>query len=79
MHTVNAKEARKSLSTLLDEAENGGEVSITRRGREVARLVPSSATVKTEFPDMTHFRKSIQPTGQATSQQVVAQREEERY
>ena len=34
-------EARNSLSALLDRVEKGEEITITRHGRPVARLVPA--------------------------------------
>ncbi len=40
MRKVGAFEAKNKLSELLDLAERGEEVVITRHGREVARLVP---------------------------------------
>ena len=40
MTTVGAFEAKNKLSALLDLAEAGEEVVITRHGKEVARLVP---------------------------------------
>lgn len=44
--TVGAFEAKTKLSELLDRVENGEEVIITRRGKEVARLtgLPSTRT-----------------------------------
>ena len=78
MQSITAREARRLLSTLLDEAEHGSEISITRRGQEVARLVPP-LTDNTRFPDMTEFRSSIHVKGKATSQIVVDMRNEERY
>jgi prevent-host-death family protein len=41
--TVGAFEAKTKLSELLDKVEAGEEVIITRRGKEVARLVASVA------------------------------------
>ena len=41
--TVGAFEAKTKLSELLDKVEAGEEVVITRRGKEVARLVASVA------------------------------------
>ncbi len=41
MKTVVAFEDKKSLSALLDLVEKGDEVTITRAGRPVARLVAS--------------------------------------
>ena len=40
MKEVGAFEAKNKLSALLDLVEQGEEVTITRHGKEVARLVP---------------------------------------
>jgi len=40
MRTIGAFEAKNRLSELLQTVENGEEVTITRHGRPVARLVP---------------------------------------
>ena len=40
MREVGAFEAKTTLSALLDLAEGGEEIVITRHGKEVARLVP---------------------------------------
>ena len=40
MKKVGAFEAKNTLSALLDLVEHGEEVTITRHGKEVARLVP---------------------------------------
>jgi prevent-host-death family protein len=40
MDTVSLFDAKNRLSALVDQVENGQEVTITRRGRPVARLVP---------------------------------------
>ncbi len=45
MRTIGAFEAKNRLGQLLDLVEQGEEVMITRRGKEVARLVPTQATV----------------------------------
>lgn len=45
MRTIGAFEAKNRLSELLAAVENGEEVTITKHGRPVARLVPvESAT-----------------------------------
>lgn len=41
MSTVTLKEARKRLGRLVAAAERGDSAVITRRGREVARIVPA--------------------------------------
>ena len=41
MREVGAFEAKNKLGQLLDQVEHGEEIIITRRGRAVARLVPT--------------------------------------
>jgi len=41
MREVGAFEAKNKLGQLLDRVEHGEEIIITRRGRAVARLVPT--------------------------------------
>jgi len=41
MSTVGAREANRSFSKILREAESGRTVTITRNGKPVARLVPA--------------------------------------
>jgi prevent-host-death family protein len=43
MHTIGVFEAKTKLAALLDEVEAGGAVTITRRGKAVARLIPVPA------------------------------------
>ncbi len=45
MTTVGSFEAKTKLAELLDKVEAGETVTITRRGKAVARLVPVSAEV----------------------------------
>jgi len=40
--TVGTFEAKTKLSELLDRVEKGEEIVITRRGKEIARIVPAS-------------------------------------
>ena len=42
METIGAYEAKTHLPRLLDEVEGGRTVTITKHGREVARLVPAA-------------------------------------
>ena len=43
MNTVSLFDAKNRLSALIDQVEEGQEVTITRRGKPVARLVPIAA------------------------------------
>lgn len=45
MTTIGSYDAKTHLARLLDDAERGKSVTITRRGREVARLVPASRQI----------------------------------
>jgi prevent-host-death family protein len=45
MRQVGAFEAKNKLSELLDLAERGEEVIITRHGKEVARLIPPKGSL----------------------------------
>jgi prevent-host-death family protein len=44
MLEIGAFEAKNKLGHLLDLVEQGEEITITRRGKEVARLVPARPT-----------------------------------
>lgn len=41
MRQVGAFEAKNKLGQLLDQVERGEEITITRHGKEIARLVPA--------------------------------------
>jgi prevent-host-death family protein len=43
MRTIGTFEAKTHLSALLEQVERGEEITITRHGRAVARLVPVEA------------------------------------
>lgn len=45
MTEIGAFEAKNKLSWLLDRVEQGEEITITRHGRPVAKLVPSDAGI----------------------------------
>ena len=75
---VNVKDARSRLSFLLDRVKEGGEVTILRRGKEVARLVPPRGEGK-PLSSLKDFRSSIKITGKPLSSVVIQGRDEERY
>lgn len=78
MANVNVKDLRANLRELVERAEAGEEISIVRRGRQVARLVPPRRRVQ-DAPDLTEFRASIAITGEPLRQTVIRQRREARY
>ena len=75
---INAKEARRKFSSLLDQVEGGEEVVIRRRGREVARLVPPRGRGK-RLPRLKKFRASIRIQREPLSGVIKRGRAQERY
>lgn len=69
--TVGAFDAKTHLSALLDRVERGEEITITRRGRAVARLVPAVEPVARMAPDeaagiverFRHLREELRAAG----------------
>ena len=78
MQTMNLKEARSHLSSLVDQAERGGTVVITRHGRKSASLGPVPPGLK-KLPSLRAFRAGIKAPAEGLSVTVVKARGEERY
>ncbi len=78
MERASVREVRENLRAYLERAESGEEISILRRGKEVARLVPP-ARGPGRFPDLTEFRASIGLKGEPASETVAKLRREARY
>lgn len=79
MKTINIREARKKLSALLEQAERGEEVVISRRGKPVARLVDVHCEQPVQFPSRAELRREIPPAKQSAEDLVRSLRDEERY
>lgn len=62
MKHVGIKQARQTLPDLIDRAEAGEEIMITRQGQPVAKLVAAPKTLKT-LPSLAEFRKEIGRVG----------------
>lgn len=75
---VSVKEARSRFSSILNEAEEGKEIVIMRRGKAVARLVPCKVEKK-KLPSLRDLRASIKAKGEPLSVTVMKNRNEERY
>lgn len=78
MTTINVRDARESISQLLDLVQTGEEVIILRRGKPVARLIGPERTGGS-FPDRSQLRKSIPPMPQSAAEMVRSLRDDERY
>ncbi|MBI5505542.1 MAG: type II toxin-antitoxin system prevent-host-death family antitoxin [Deltaproteobacteria bacterium] len=79
MGTVSLKQARERLSHLVDAAERGESVVITRRGKNAAKLGPMENAALERLPDLSEFRSTLGVRGKKLSRTVVAQRKAERY
>lgn len=77
MIEVNVKEARNRLKELLDRAEQGEKIFVSRHGRRVACLVPPEK--HDHLPSLAKFRDSVAVKGEAISSVVTRLRGEERY
>lgn len=64
MKHVGIKQARQELPDLIDRAEAGEEIMITRQGKPVAKLVAAPKTVKA-LPSLAQFRRGIAQAGSA--------------
>ncbi len=72
MREVGAFEAKTHLSELLDAASRGETVSITRRGRPVARLVPPEAPDRSRAAEAAGNLRALRArVGWATREQIV--------
>jgi len=58
MKHVGIKQARQELPDLIDRAEAGEEIIITRQGKAVAKLVAAPKTPK-PLPSLADFRHGI--------------------
>jgi prevent-host-death family protein len=73
MRTVGAYEAKTHLADLLDDVQRGIAVTITRRGKAVARLVPADEKGKGSQDAIDHWltiRNRVRPLGMTMRQAV---------
>jgi prevent-host-death family protein len=80
MQTISSRQARQRFRDMLNSASRGETVRITRRGEEVARLVPPPRPNSGVLPDLTAFRKRLKGKvkGKPLSRTVIEMREETR-
>lgn len=79
MHSVSVRDARAHLAELIDQVSAGGAVAITRRGREVARIVPAAQSVL-PLPSRKIARAAMVKHGaKVTRSTVTTLRSEERW
>jgi prevent-host-death family protein len=59
MKEAGIREARQNLSALIDEVRKGREITITDRGKPVARLVPPRRPEGKPFAGRAAFRRRM--------------------
>jgi prevent-host-death family protein len=73
MKHVGIKQARQELPDLIDRAEAGEEIIITRQGKAVAKLVAAPKPVRF-LPSLFEFRRGIGRTGTPAAQLLREER-----
>jgi prevent-host-death family protein len=76
MSQAGIRQARQTLSVLLAEVAKGREITITDRGRPVARLVPPARRASRPFPGRSAFRRSVGAKGARVGQAVLEGRDD---
>jgi prevent-host-death family protein len=75
MRSIGAFEAKNRLSELLVAVENGEEVTITKHGRPVAKLVPVStrdpARIAAAIAELRELRKSLRLGADETVRDLI--------
>jgi prevent-host-death family protein len=78
MTVVSIKEARSKIGRLIERAENGEEIFITRHGKKVATIQGITRS-RPKLTSLGDFRKTIKISGTPLSVIVQKNRSEERY
>lgn len=75
MHTVSLAHAKAHLGRLVELVEKGEEVTVTRRGKPVARLVAAQA-VRQDLPSLAALRAAQPLQAESAGDFMRAQRDE---
>lgn len=76
-NSVSVATAKAHLSEILDRVERGDEVTITRRGKPVARLHPAKPTSKgIDWERLRKFRESQPKSKESVAKMVRKMRDE---
>lgn len=76
MKEAGIREARQNLTALIEEVRKGHEVTITDRGRPVARLVPPRPEQAKPFPGRADFRRRMPALPVPLSETIIDERAE---
>jgi prevent-host-death family protein len=74
MKKAGIREARQNLSALIEAVHKGHEITITDRGRAVARLVPPRREETKTFAGRAAFRRTLTEIDHPLSAAVIEDR-----
>jgi len=74
METATVGEIQKNFAKVLRGINNGKEITITKRGRPVAKIVSLGPKDKVEWPDF--YSEAISLKGKPVSEIVIKDRED---
>ena len=74
MKHIGIKQARQQLPDLVDRAEAGEEIIITRQGQPVAKLVAAPRARKA-LPSLAEFRQALGPCGTSAAELLRQERD----
>ena len=78
MSTYTLAEAKAQLSRLISMVEAGEEITITKRGRAVVKLVRSDPP-RQQMPSLADHRAQITPQDEAAGEFIRELRDSDRY
>jgi prevent-host-death family protein len=76
MKQAGIREARQNLTALIEQVRKGHEVTITDRGRPVARLVPPRPERAKPFAGRADFRRRMPALPTPLSKTIIDERDE---
>ena len=71
MRTAGIRSVRQNITALIEQVKKGREITITDRGKAVARLVPPALPKSKPFPSHARFRKSLRSFAKSVSGAVI--------
>ena len=74
MKTATVGEVQKNFAQVLRSINNGEEITITKRGKPVARIVSPAPKSEIEWPDF--YSEAIKLKGKPISEIVIESRED---
>lgn len=74
---ISVRDLRKNLASILRQAEHGEEITITRKGEAIIRLVPSKRQPGLDLASLAAFRKDLKT--EVNKNPILSLRKDERF